>query len=111
MGLRLGKSYDVRQICSRRRSCWWFLKFSNTPSTLINVNRNAALQRKRDENCHVLADSLGNALKAVGQPLGTAKRVSQSHWEMPKGHWKPLDISKRGIGKLLGNAQKPTISK
>jgi hypothetical protein len=77
---------------------------------LINVHKNAALQRKRDENCHVFADLLGNALKAVGQPLGTAKRVSQSHWEMPKDYWKPLDNSKRGIGKLLGNAQKPTIS-
>jgi hypothetical protein len=43
---------------------------------LRNVNRNAALQRKRDENCHVLADSCWEMLlKAVGQLLGTAKRV------------------------------------
>ncbi len=27
-------------------------------------------------------------LKAVGQLLSTAKRVSKSRWEKPKGYWK-----------------------
>jgi hypothetical protein len=34
---------------------------------LINVNRNTALQRKEDGNCHVLADSRWEMLlKAIG---------------------------------------------
>jgi hypothetical protein len=27
-------------------------------------------------------------LKTVGQPLGTAKMVEESQWEMAKGYWK-----------------------
>jgi hypothetical protein len=55
---------------------------------LINVNRNATLKRKGIEiACYVLADSRWKMFsKAVRQPLGTAKRLQESHWEMPKGY-------------------------
>jgi hypothetical protein len=43
-------------------------------------------------------------LKAVGQPLGTAKRVLESRWEMPKGFWKASGQFLKGIGTPLGNA-------
>jgi hypothetical protein len=48
-------------------------------------------------------------LKVVGQPLGTAKRVLESHWEMPKGYCKSSGQFLKGIGKPLGNAQIPPI--
>jgi hypothetical protein len=52
------------------------LKFSNAPWTLINVTRKPDPSEKRDRNCHILADSYWEMLlKAVRQPLGTAKRV------------------------------------
>jgi hypothetical protein len=49
-------------------------------------------------------------LKAVGQPLSTAKRVSKSRWEIPKGYWKASGQFLKGIGKLLGNAQISAVS-
>jgi hypothetical protein len=46
------------------------------------------ITEKRDGNCHVLADPRWEMLlKAVEQQLGTAKRVQESRWEMPKGYW------------------------
>jgi hypothetical protein len=36
-------------------------------------------------------------LKAVGQPLGTAKRVLESRWEMLKGYWKATGQFLKGI--------------
>jgi hypothetical protein len=49
-------------------------------------------------------------LKASGQPLGTAKRVWESRWEMPKGYWIASGQFVEGIGKPLGNAQISAIS-
>jgi hypothetical protein len=49
-------------------------------------------------------------LKAVEQPLGTAKRVWESCWEMPKGYWAASRKFLKGIGKPLGNVQKPATS-
>jgi hypothetical protein len=37
-------------------------------------------------------------LKAVGQLLGTAKRVQESRWEMPKGYSKASEQFLKGIG-------------
>ncbi len=49
-----------------------FLKFSSAPST-FNKQKRGHL-RKRDGNCHGLADSRWEMLlKAVGQLLGTVK--------------------------------------
>jgi hypothetical protein len=45
-------------------------------------------------------------LKAVGQPLDTAKNYRKSSGKSPKAIRKPLGILK-GILKLLGNAQIP----
>jgi hypothetical protein len=49
-------------------------------------------------------------LKVIGQPLGTAKRVLESRWEMPKGYWIASGQFLEGNGKLLGNAKLPAIS-
>jgi hypothetical protein len=49
-------------------------------------------------------------LKAVGQHLGTAKRVFESRWEMFKGYWKASGQFLQGIGKPLGNAQIPAAN-
>jgi hypothetical protein len=49
-------------------------------------------------------------LNVIGQPLGTAKRVLENRWEMPKGYWIASGQFLEGIGKLLGNAQIPAIS-
>jgi hypothetical protein len=49
-------------------------------------------------------------LKVIGQLLGTAKRVLESRWEMPKGYWIASGQFLEGIGKPLGNAQIPAIS-
>jgi hypothetical protein len=38
-------------------------------------------------------------LKAVGQLLGTAKRVKESYWEMPNGYLKASGQFLKGIGK------------
>jgi hypothetical protein len=46
-------------------------------------------------------------LKAVGQPLGIAKRVQESQWEMPKAYWKASGQFLKDLGKPLGNAQIP----
>jgi hypothetical protein len=49
---------------------------------LINVTRNG-----RSDIRDVLAISRWEMLlKAVRQPLGTAKRVLESRWEIPKGY-------------------------
>ncbi len=47
---------------------------------------------------------LENALKAVEQPLGTAKRVEESYWEMPKDYQKAFEQFLKGTGKLLRKA-------
>jgi hypothetical protein len=44
-------------------------------------------------------------LKAAEQLLGTAKRVQESHWEMPKGCWPASEKFSNDIGKPMGNAQ------
>ncbi len=65
------------------------LKFSCVPSILnIKKSKNtASLEIIR--NCSVLANSrLGMLLKTIVQPLGIAKRVQESRWEMPKGYWR-----------------------
>jgi hypothetical protein len=41
-------------------------------------------------------------LKAVGQPLGTAKRVLESPWEMPKDYWKAAGQFYKGYRKAAG---------
>jgi hypothetical protein len=64
-----------------------------------------------DRNYSVLANSRWEMfLKVIGQPLGTAKRVLESRWEMPKGYWIASEQFLEDIGKLLGNAQIPAIS-
>ncbi len=64
-----------------------------------------------DRNCSVLANSHWEMLlKVIGQPLGTAKRVLESRWEMPKGYWIAFGQFLEGIGKPLGNAQIPANS-
>jgi hypothetical protein len=41
-----------------------------------------------DRNCSVLAKShWEKLLKVIKQPLGTAKRVLESRWEIPKDYW------------------------
>jgi hypothetical protein len=40
-------------------------------------------------------------LNAVKQPLGTAKKAQESHWEMPKAYWKASEQFLKGIGKPL----------
>jgi hypothetical protein len=43
---------------------------------LRNVNKKHGPSEERDGNCHILADTRWDILlKAVEQPLGTAKRV------------------------------------
>jgi hypothetical protein len=44
-------------------------------------------------------------LKAIGQPLGNAKKVWKSHWEMSNGYWIASGQFLKAIGKLLGKAQ------
>jgi hypothetical protein len=57
-------------------------------------------------NCSVLANSRWEMpLKVIGQPLGTAKRVLESRWEMPKGYRIASGQFLEGIGKPLENAQ------
>jgi hypothetical protein len=64
-----------------------------------------------DRNCSVLANSRWEMLlKVIGQPLGTAKMVLESRWEMPKGYCIASGQFLEGIVKLLGNAQIPAIS-
>ncbi len=64
-----------------------------------------------ERNCSVLANSCWEMLlKVIGQLLGTAKRVLESCWEMPKGYWIASGQFLEGIGKPLGNAQIPAIS-
>jgi hypothetical protein len=61
---------------------------------------NKSLQ-KRDGNCHGLADSQWEMLlKAVGQPLATAKGHKKAVGKCLKDTGKPLSILK-GYGKLL----------
>jgi hypothetical protein len=67
--------------------------------------------RKRDGNGLVFANSRWEMLlKAVGQPLGSANRIQESCWEMPRGYWKISEQFLKGIGKLLGNAPIPAVS-
>jgi hypothetical protein len=40
-------------------------------------------------------------LKAVEQLLGTAKRVWESRWEMPKGYWAASGKFLKGVGKPM----------
>jgi hypothetical protein len=57
---------------------------------------------KRDGNCHFLADSRWEMLlKAVGQPLGTARRVLEAAEKCPKAIGKPRAILK---GKAAGKS-------
>jgi hypothetical protein len=64
-----------------------------------------------ERNCSVLANSHWEMLlKAMGQPLGTAKMVRESRWEMPKGYWIASAQFLESIGKPLGNAQIPSVS-
>jgi hypothetical protein len=48
-------------------------------------------------------------IKTVGHPLGTAKGVLESRWEMPKGYWKASGQFLKGKEKPLGNVPIPTI--
>jgi hypothetical protein len=67
-------------------------------------------EKKRYGSCHVLADSLRKMfLKAVGKPLGTAKRMNVSSWEMPKNYWKACGHFLR-VQEAPGNAQIPAVS-
>jgi hypothetical protein len=51
-------------------------KIFTAPSTFNKREQKRGLSEKRDGNCHVLAGSPWEMLlKAVEQPLGTAKRV------------------------------------
>jgi hypothetical protein len=50
-------------------------------------------------------------LKEIGEPLGNAKKVLESDWEMPKGYWIVSGQFLEAIGKLLRNAQVELISK
>jgi hypothetical protein len=64
MRLRLAKSYVAGWICTVAAGGFDKCELKRGPS------------EKRDENCHVLADSLWEIiLKAVRQPLSIAKRV------------------------------------
>ncbi len=99
------------QLCcwidlSQERTPWWFLKFLKAPLNFKKCEKKRGPSEKRDGNCHVLANSRWEMLlKAVGQPLGTAKRVLEIRWERPKGYWKASGKFLKGIGKPLGNAQ------
>jgi hypothetical protein len=56
----------------RKRSRWWLFKFSNAALTF----KKCGPPEKRDEHCHVLANSCWKMLlNAVGQLLGSTKRV------------------------------------
>jgi hypothetical protein len=49
-------------------------------------------------------------LKAVGQPLSTAKKGIEKPLGNPKGYWAASEKFLKGIEKLLGNAQIPATS-
>jgi hypothetical protein len=49
-------------------------------------------------------------LKAIEEPLGTAKRVQESCWEIPKDYWLAFGQFLKDVGKPLGNAQIICIS-
>jgi hypothetical protein len=40
-------------------------------------------------------------VKAVAQPLGTAKRVQENRWEMSKSYWRASRQFLKGVGKPL----------
>jgi hypothetical protein len=62
--------------------------------------------REKDGNCHILANNCWELfLKAVGQPLGTAKRVKENRWEMHRGYWKDSGQFLKDIGQPPGNAR------
>jgi hypothetical protein len=64
-----------------------------------------------DINCSVLPNSHKEMLlKVIGQPLGTAKKVLESRWEMPKGYWIASGQFFEDIGKPLGYAHIPAVS-
>ncbi len=64
-----------------------FLKILTAPLTFNKCEQKCGPSGKRDGNCNVLADSRWEILlKAVELPLGTAKRIKESLWEMPKGY-------------------------
>jgi hypothetical protein len=59
-----------------------------------NVNRNAALQKKRIGNCNVSADSCWEMLL----------KLLDSRWEMLRGCRKAAGKCPKAIGKPLGNS-------
>jgi hypothetical protein len=88
-----------------------FLKFSNAPANVKKCYQKRGPSEKRDGNCHILANSRWEILlKAVEQPLGTARRLLESRWEIPKGYWAASGKFLKGIEKPLGNAQIPAIN-
>jgi hypothetical protein len=61
---------------SLERSRWWLLKLVRALSNFKKCSKKRGPSEKRDGYCYVLADSCWEMLlKAVGKPLGTAKRV------------------------------------
>jgi hypothetical protein len=51
-------------------------------------------------------------LKAIGQPLATAKRVYKRNWEMPKGYWKASGQFLKGTGNpTAANMRKNIIAR
>ncbi len=83
----------------------------SAPSTFNKCQQKRGPSGKMDRNCSVLANSSWEMLlKVIGQPLGTAKKVLESRWEMPKGYWIASGQFLEGIGKPLGKAQIPAIS-
>jgi hypothetical protein len=67
--------------------------------------------REKRWNCHAFIDSRCEMLlMTIGQLLSTAKRVKVIGWDMPKGDWIASGQFSTCRGKLLGNAQIPSVS-
>jgi hypothetical protein len=83
---------------------------SSAPPLIISRIINGLLHEKWTQNCSVFAHSRWEVLlKAIGQPLGTAKKVVQeSHWEMPIGYWIASRLIFKGIG---SRCKMPTAKK
>ncbi len=69
--------------------------------TLINVNRNRPFRAEVWKLPSFLANSRGEMLlKTVGHLLGTAKRVQEGRWEMPKASGQFLKQAKVRLKQL-----------
>jgi hypothetical protein len=53
----------------------------------INVNRNGVQRKWLEIAMYFAAGHWQRLFKAIRLPLGAAKRIKESRWEMLKGYW------------------------